>query len=634
LSDTIVQRSILIEPLIADADKSLLSPPVIRFLRFLREKISQGGVSDGISHSLPLVEYKEIDLMQAIMAPPTDINSAVLIFLLVAPTPSEVYEFLPTIFAEHAAGLTDYVKRDNPLPSYSGSRLSNAEKEYLTELYPRNAGRPGGKIHVELVGLVTSLSHSALSNQIARHLLSIGALNEWELTTAASLILLPHTSRIGAEVVASLFSFDIDRLSVRDLAKFFKAFHTTVRVTRILPGHGFLSVEEANLVYGVDLLTGPSEFLKASAREEILMRLKDQTLAAVPKVDPFAPFSETEYEELFDESLRQIIDETLPEAIKWKTFEEWYAQRFAWAASGGSPGATLTWTSGKERMNKRGTMTVLTYEQVRNVLECTERPINYSKAAIKFEKGKTRMIWNTSIYHYLFQAYVLDCLDNAQTALPSPKARERGLPTGWNASAHDSAARLASQYSRLCALRAPKSIGLMWDFSDFNINHKLLSMLKLFARMGSAMAARLVSSVGQADLGRMRADFDACVDSISKARWNTILDSADQDQDPLIAEIVRSLQSGERATSFTNTFLNRTYIRLVQLYSARYLQTRLISDNLSQQGDDVFAIVENVFAGLLAATLINLTGAAGQLYKITMDYGPRGEFLRYAYDGV
>jgi len=60
----------------------------------------------------------------------------------------------------------------------------------------------------------------------------------------------------------------------------------------------------------------------------------------------------------------------------------------------------------------------------------------------------------------------------------------------------------------------------------------------------------------------------------------------------------------------------------------------LVPEPSYQAGDDMFSTCANVVDGVLAAIIFNLLGFAGQMYKITLDYAPRGEFLRLSYDGV
>jgi hypothetical protein len=365
--------------------------------------------------------------------------------------------------------------------------------------------------------------------------------------------------------------------------------------------------------------------------DEIRQRMTPSAFNAVPTSSPSQPLDEELYWQYFKRALHEVIEEDLPPKLSWPTFEDWYNDRLGWAAAGGAPGFKINWGDSRERLNKRGALLSLPYEHVKSMLRHNENPLHYSKGAVKFEKGKKRAIWNTSIYHYLYQAYILDCLDShlrSSTHVPDGPS-----PANWNTSTHHAPQRLATQFERLSSLADSQAVGLMWDFSDFNINHSLRTMVELFRTLGTALKDRNTTTRGPSYLAAVQQDFSDCIDWISKARMNTILDAADRDN-PIINEILRSLQSGERATSFTNTFENRIYLKIADYTAHQLLARPLLTNPRSQQGDDVFAVAHSLWDAILECGLLNISGAAGQNYKITLDYTGRGEYLRYAYDAT
>lgn len=566
-------------------------------------------------------------------AHPDNLDEALVRLLLLNPTPSEIYALLPPkiVYSLLSLDPASYTIIPSCLPTHSPA-LTGSELAELDAKYPPNRGRPGGKLHAD-PSTVYRGCRSADSRVvlIARWLLNRDNSDTlWESTLASALIALPALSRACRDFfVDYFFCLDIHSLPVKQWTKMCKVIHTAIRVTRCLPTMSRqLTVDEARQLYGVDLLSGPSEDHSMSAKDEIQQRMGPSAYNAVPTNNCALPIDEAQYSAYFTAALQEVVREDLPPTVQWPTFKDWYADRLGWAASGGAPGFKVHWDDSTERLNKRGALLSLPYEHVETMLRNNDQPLHYSKAATKFEKGKKRAIWNTSIYHYLFQAYVLDCLDAHLRDKDSTPDGPR--PANWDSSTHKSAQRLATQFSRLSDL-ASGGAGLMWDFSDFNINHSMVTMVELFRSLGLELMKRTSSVEGSDYLAQVRQDFLDCCDWISRARVNTILDSADQ-TDPLVSEIVRSLQSGERATSFTNTFENRIYLKVGDYTAQALLGRQLLRNARSQQGDDVFVIANSVYDGVLACGLLNISGAAGQVYKITLDYDGRGEFLRYAYD--
>jgi hypothetical protein len=292
-----------------------------------------------------------------------------------------------------------------------------------------------------------------------------------------------------------------------------------------------------------------------------------------------------------------------------------------WAAAGGAPGANVIWEegAGKERLNKRAALLALPEEHFTSIVNDTSQtPRLYSKAAPKFENGKIRAIWNTSLEHYVYQAYLLDIFDRSC------------ISGSWNAAANNAADELAARATRLELLSHPRhQVGFMWDYSDFNINHSSDALHLLFHELGNLLL----------EGGSIPNDPDATTEALDDiqrySRW--VLEAKDNmfifnPESGFGAEVVRSLQSGERATAFTNTMLNRAYKLMHNYYCTAVFGRPLLLTSSWHQGDDVFDMTRTVLDGVYSAYIYNLLGFAGQTYKITLDYGGRGEFLRLSYD--
>lgn len=603
-------------------------PKTISFLEYIRKKISHMSVTCPSDLIDPLHFFASVD--DDINVPPFDLDSALIRWLMTSPTPTEVFEFIPSLEIVHLGSFGDDFLPGESILDPCPRRISGPDLSELDVKYPKNAGRPGGKLHCD-PSTVARSCRDPLTSAIARWLLDRdNSETKWESTMASSLLLLPHLSATSRDIfVPYLFSLNFGHLDVPAASKFFKRLHTFIRITRTVPGHSRqLTAVQANHLYGIDLLTGPSEQLPLDMADEIRQRMTPSAFNAVPTPNLNKPLDKELYMEYFRRALKEVIEEDLPPKMTWPTFEDWYSDRLGWAAAGGAPGFKINWGDEKERLNKRGALLSMPFDHVNSMLRNNECPLHYSKGAVKFEKGKKRAIWNTSIYHYLYQAYVLDCLDSQLRSKDT--APDGPSPANWNSSTHHAAARLATQAQRLAQLASSEGVGLMWDFSDFNINHSLETMVILFSTLGKALAERNQSNKGSDYLTQVQQDFDDAISWISKARVNTILDSADQDN-PLIAEILRSLQSGERATSFTNTFENRIYLKIADYTAFDLFHHQLVTNTRSQQGDDVFLIGESLFDAIIECAVLNISGAAGQTYKITLDYTGRGEFLRYGY---
>jgi hypothetical protein len=428
----------------------------------------------------------------------------------------------------------------------------------------------------------------------------------------------------------------------RTATKFLKAMHSFIRETLTFPmadgTFKTLTIEESRLLYGWDSLAGPSEKLEIDPTEEIRMRQAPGSLPAIPIFlpnipqplrEPLVAFSVEQRTVLMSQAIRRTVNETLPDTISHaESFSQWYARRMAWSASGGAPGAKVKWSGGdSERLNKRGALLGITEHYLQNILRDPKVAILYSKASIKYEKGKCRAIWNTAIEHYLFQAYILEIFEGNATHSPSPY--DGNSPVTWNSAVHTAPERLNAQAYRMAGLLSTH--GLMWDYSDFNINHNQDDTIEMYHQTVDRITHMLDTTLPQR--GEIISDLKECLEWISVAKTHTYLDNNDPN-DSLVASVVRSLQSGERATSYTNTFMSRTYFHLMDLYCQQHLSIPSpILPGSFQQGDDVFALTANITDAQLACSLMNILGFAGQLHKITSDYGPRGEFLRLCYDG-
>nr|QUE49102.1 MAG: RNA-dependent RNA polymerase [Sclerotinia sclerotiorum fusagravirus 2] len=515
--------------------------------------------------------------------------------------------------------------------------LALADREQLLASYKPNAGRAGGRIHLSLEQLVRTSLLPAQRALLLAFLRGRHAGNDFEEVFISTVALVPYLEG-SAGVDLTLFFLRnlpvITTLSTNAAAKWLKAAHAYTRIYQCMPGLALpgLHVQEirayGDLVYGLDSLIGRSELMKLDFTAELLMRTADPIERAVPELTISSKgygltLNHARYEQYEDRAINSTFQDLLPQKLDLEPFEAWYARRMFWGASGGAPGAKIAWSerNGGEslRVNKRGALLAIPAAHFQKILEKAISPVLWSVKALKFEPGKLRSILNTSMEHYVMQAYLLDHFDG-------------NVNSGtWYSIANAGAARLAAHANRLQALRA--HVGFMWDFADFNINHTFTGMEKLFSTLARELLVRARYSNSPRNAQQAAQDIKQITAWVNAARHKTYLNDNDT---KAVLEIKRSLQSGERATMWVNTLRNNVDHRIVSYTAEKLFGYDLAPQPGHKTGDDVFLLTKTVGDAVLMSALYNLVGAAGQAHKILLSYpqhgGARGEFVRYAYD--
>jgi hypothetical protein len=497
--------------------------------------------------------------------------------------------------------------------------------------YPPNKGRAGGRIHISLEDIARTTLPSgskAILEAFARHATN----NNFEAVFVTTLALLPFLeSRLTRDLIA-MFVRNADdwfTLDFPQLVKKLKKVNQFVRIYQRLPGLGLPAYTLSELrelsddVCGIDILPGRSELLTLDFNAELLMRTADPTIRAVPTVSNYGlSFSSELYEKYEDLAIQDTFNDLLPSDVPLETFDSWYDRRMFWAASGGSPGSKVTWSKeGVEeaaRLNKRGALLAIPAKHFHAILEDALKPVQWSVKALKYEPGKLRSILNTAMEHYIFQAYLLDHFDAAVKG------------GTWYSSSNAGLNKLVAHLDRIDILKT--EVGLMWDFADFNINHTFSGMIKLFDELRRRLTnSKSWSSHGQHDLAIR--DINIISKWVMRARENTFISDNDSGN---LSQVVRSLQSGERATSWVNTLRNNVDHGIVSRAAIQLFGKNTVPRPGHKTGDDVFLSTQSMDEALLTCALYNLCGCAGQVSKIFVSYhqdgGARGEFVRYGYD--
>ncbi|ACY56323.1 putative RNA-dependent RNA polymerase [Fusarium graminearum dsRNA mycovirus 3] len=509
--------------------------------------------------------------------------------------------------------------------------VTKATAPKLIAAYPRNTGRAGGRIHLDLEDVFAvplNNGTKALAATLERYRNS----NDFESVFATTLLLLPTLESKATPDLILFFLRNAEYLLATEfttLVKRLKAINQFIRIYQRIPGLGLPAYninqlrEFSDSLCGLDVLPGRSELLSLDFNAELLMRMADPAIRGVPVLEGHSlTFSSSLYNQYEDVAIKQSFDDLLPPVVQLEPFEQWYNRRMFWAASGGSPGSKITWNiqqaESKMRLNKRGGLLAIPAAHFRSILEEALRPIQWSVKALKYEPGKLRSILNTSMEHYIFQAYLLDHFDGAVSG------------GSWYASANAGFTKLTAHVERLQKLKC--EVGLMWDFADFNINHTFDGMIKLFSALRDNLLKRS-RSTGTPMYEEAVNDITTITKWVEAARSNTFISDNDAGN---IAQVVRSLQSGERATSWINTLRNHVDHVIVQQASHNLFGYNVSPTQGYKTGDDVFLTVPSMQDALLTCAMYNLCGCAGQVSKIFVSYpelgGSRGEFVRYGYD--
>lgn len=531
-------------------------------------------------------------------------------------------------------------------------------RKALEESFMPVTGRAGAKVFIPdlsyLKHILNECTDRELLLQIIKNLLEMTG-HDWGLTTVHGLLLSTIVDNAGGDILVMLaMRKEVYNPSLAKAAKELKAIHTSGRLFYSLTGVAkrFYPVNRgrafARCIYGLDTIVGRSDKLPLDSKGEMLMRTVDPFTRGKLGISSsrsglkYLTYDTTEKYAAF---LKAITRESFSTLLKDKThaesFKHWYSRRMYWGASGGAPGSKITWygENGKEeklRLNKRGALIALKPYKITKLWKLArhgsgEKVIQFSKKATKFESGKLRAILNTSVENYVSQAYLQDQFhENIRDDL-------------WYSYGHSTTGRISNAIRRLSDLR--RMTPLMWDYSDFNINHTYYNMSLGYLYTGEIILDRLSIPKNSKLYIEIEDNIRDDVRYLIQARFNTYL--AD-DELNLVIKAVRSLQSGERATSDINTTQNDIAVRVVEDASVRLLGLNTLDKVGDRAGDDAFLLCVSLFYASLTCALFNLTGEAGQVFKINVNCikevkdsspskslsgGGSGEFLRLAYDG-
>lgn len=544
--------------------------------------------------------------------------------------------------------------RINQIYSYDDDALVTriGFSRYLDELellYPNNSGRAGAKVFVSMRSLEVLYPVAPIQLYILKALRTFkekaertNLNNDVESTFAKAAFLLFYLTEEGPDIVTWLgdvLNNQSTPTETNKLAKYFKTCHAQMRLANTLPNrwlfHTSLDARRrmARLSYGLDTIIGRSELLKLDFPAEQLMRMHDPFrraspyLVALPNGFCALGYSSALYHDEVKRACIKMASTLLKEKIPTETFKNYFQRRFFWAASGGAPGAKVTWADSGEqlRLSKRGAMLAVQFGKMTKILEktataLTNPAVSWSVKALKYESGKLRAILNTILEHYFIQGYITEHVDSYKRS------------DGWYSAGHSLSARLANSLRRLVDLH--NHCAVMFDFSDFNINHTFLLMAEeVLAKVDLLIARADTTHSSEGQRYQIESDLRRAALFVVTARYNTWVSDHDTG---LTVRTRRSLQSGERDTSRVNTDSNEVADIMGRAAAVRLIGADPSPKVADKTGDDVFKLAYTITGAVLIVAIYNLIGQAGQPYKIKIEYNDPapadGEYLRLDYN--
>jgi hypothetical protein len=288
--------------------------------------------------------------------------------------------------------------------------------------------------------------------------------------------------------------------------------------------------------------------------------------------------------------------------------EQFWARRWFWLAGGSEAGSKLQLGSGAFRSDYKG-LGGRTYRHThRSAGE--ERSLAYLEALLEREpavhaaasekvneRGKVRALYAGDPASYYVTAAALMPLEDA-----------------WD---HDqaiivpgSAAELHLIAQRRAALK--DGVGMMYDYSDFNVMHTLESLSACFS------AAKPLAS-------RLGPEWAACLEWSAKSALNQTATLPTH----VTFRTKNGLFSGWRATTWCNTVLNWAYVTCAVEGALKASGARLL--HRQHVGDDVFSVADSWTSAVAVYDALQNAGCTAQASKVLFSESA-AEFLRVRYD--
>lgn len=201
---------------------------------------------------------------------------------------------------------------------------------------------------------------------------------------------------------------------------------------------------------------------------------------------------------------KECIEETLEEFMfgespnketrQTESWRDFWDDRFKWIATGSAPGFKMSRTnaiSGKvEKIstNKRFAIVKMPEKQCLEIIKHRNMAVSWARWAIKYENRKSRSLWNSSMGHYVISSRILNTIEWHGTKPRWAHAYANSLDVADNECMMLELSKnqaimiheLIQSNNEITDDLDLMNVPLMWDFSDFNVNHKLDSMAHIW----------------------------------------------------------------------------------------------------------------------------------------------------------
>lgn len=476
---------------------------------------------------------------------------------------------------------------------------SRNDYKMLNKLFPFDDDTDKNHTNIDLTSLVFELVKAGRKKEIneAFKFIPLGIANPM-----ATLIMINY---IGNQYCTRLFKLMkkdkiccIDTLS---MSGYFKAISIAIRRTSLWPEGSVASLNEITGCSSWELAIGRHSRI-SNWDEEYHHRVEMTMPLKLPLNKERSESSNNEWILYAKPLLKQIISEIMPRGFNWPTFNDFCKNRHSWLSSGSAGAKYIHVDDKKYRLNRRGYMETIPIEEMTDWLN--DEPMINAIASEKYEMGKARAIYGTETKDQAIMSYLLTIIE---PRLSFVEGIESGL-SGLN--------EIVSVIRRMRIVKRDREECTMLDYTDFNAQHTLEIQAEIFYQIQQYLEGE-----------------SANPDAIKCAKWSGDACLNQWVKFPHLSKsvkVVRGLFSGNRATNFINTLLNRLYYDVAVKWIQEYLIISPIDPYRLHQGDDVWVSNGSRLWAEALYKVLNEMGLEFSDKKQIQDQN-KAEFLRVTY---
>ncbi|UUV42300.1 MAG: putative RNA dependent RNA polymerase [Utsjoki toti-like virus] len=476
-------------------------------------------------------------------------------------------------------------------------------------------GRAKVTVKVKVLDLASAIKRN--NDQLAANKMFVmfGVLGSRNEVCMASWAILAMTHPRWTEIVWVLWQLDAWSLDDKTLLSELKELHDEVRNRGTLMGLLLNATERRELQYLNEVMgrglwsmdfTEELKMREGTIPEKQFLRIDSGELVVLKE----------QFDSILEASVMACLEVAMTGLSRrsCKSFSEWMDDRYRWGASGSAPGARVEYDLGNKRIKtaatKRTWLETVTAADGWSWLE-KNRPHIKTTFVPKFENGKNRALSNTANWEYVFEAFLLDGVEQRLARVHGAIMKEGGLT------------ECTRIEKRLKALNA--RFGWSYDYKSFENNHNFKHMAMLWKHIGKVRAGHARTF----DREDVALEYERVGDWLEKAVSNVYMRDM---VTGLEGKANFGLVTGTRGTAFVNTMLNKVYCTVMQLALMSAVQQ--MPEEWAHMGDDVLATTESYTTAHLMTGLMTTMGLVTNKLKTLVEYGS-GELLRkwYSADG-